>query len=231
MADERLGGLDDFGIGHEATDPTLWRVSVLALGDSITRKGPWGALGLPDRSWAWFLAQALGEPLTNLARDGAHAPDVLHEQLPYAGIGHALALVYVGVNDVRAPTWDAGSYAADLDAILAGVAERAPRVLTLTIPADLGRPRAGAKVLDANAIVECTAARHGAVCADLSGLRGRKLLLPDAVHLTPRGQLAVADIAARALDAPLPSEHFPRDRSLSARAHFAWKYGRDLVRI
>jgi lysophospholipase L1-like esterase len=205
-------------------------VTVLALGDSITRKGPWGALGLPDRSWAWFLAETLGEPLTNLARDGAHAPDVRREQLPHAGNGHALALVYVGVNDVRSPTWDGDAFAADLDAILAGIAERAARVLTLTIPIGLGRPRAGAKVLDANAIVKSAAARHGAVCADLSGLRGRRLLLPDAVHLTPRGQLAVADIAALALDAPLPSERFPRDRSLAARAHFAWKYGCDLVR-
>jgi hypothetical protein len=217
----------------KGSDPfvTLWRVSVLALGDSITRKGPWGALGLPDRSWAWFLAETLNQPLTNLARDGAHAPDVRRDQLPRAGTDHVLALVYVGVNDVRSPRWDAEAYAADLDAILGGAAERAARVLTLTIPTDLGRPRAGAKVLDADAIIERTAARHGAVCADLSGLRGRKLLLPDAVHLTPRGQLAVADIAARALGAPLPSERFPRDRSLAARAHFAWKYGRDLVGI
>jgi lysophospholipase L1-like esterase len=206
-------------------------VSVLALGDSITRKGPWGALGLPDRSWAWFLAEALGEPLTNLAVDGARAADVRREQLPRAGAGHALALVYVGVNDARALDWDPDAFAADFDAILAGAGERAARVLTLTIPVDLGRPRAGAKVPAANAIVAATAARHGAVCADLAQLHGRRYVLPDAVHLTPRGQLEVADVAARALGAPLPSARFPRDRSRRARAHFAYKYARDMLRI
>jgi hypothetical protein len=206
-------------------------MSTVALGDSITRKGPWGALRLPDRSWAWFLAQTLGEPLTNLARDGAEARDVLRGQLPHAGEGHALALLYAGVNDVRSPDWDPGAFATDFDAILAGLAPRARRVLTLTIPADLGRPRAGAKVLDANAIVEAAGARHGAIVADLAELRGRVNVLPDGVHLTPHGQLAVADIAARALGlTELPSQRFPPSRSPLARAYFAWKYAGDFVR-
>jgi GDSL-like Lipase/Acylhydrolase family len=205
-------------------------VSVLALGDSITRKGPWGALGLPDRSWAWFLAQTLGEPLTNLAADGARAGDVRREQLPRAGGGHSLALVYVGVNDTRALDWDPDRFAEDFDAILAGANERAARVLTLTIPLDLGRPRAGAKVPAANALIEAAAARHGANCADLAPLTGRLFVLPDAVHLTPRGQLEVADVAARALGTPLPSTRFPRKQSVPARAHFAYKYARDMLR-
>jgi lysophospholipase L1-like esterase len=204
---------------------------VLALGDSITRKGPWGALGLPDRSWAWFVAQTLELPLTNLAVDGARAADVRREQLPLATGEYALALAYVGVNDARSPEWDADGFAADLDAILATLAAHTPRVLALTIPAGLGRPRAGAKVLAANAIVERAAARHGAASADLSALAGPKLMLPDRVHLTPRGQLAVADIAARALRLDeLPSERFPRDRSPFARARYARKYLTDALR-
>jgi hypothetical protein len=103
-------------------------------------------------------------------------------------------------------------------------------VLTLTIPIDLGRPRAGAKVPAANALIAAAAARRAAICADLAQLRGRRHVLPDAVHLTPRGQLAVADVAARALGAPLPSSRFPRDRSRRARAHFAYKYARDMLR-
>jgi lysophospholipase L1-like esterase len=206
-------------------------MTAVALGDSITRKGPWGALGLPDRAWAWFLAQTLGEELHNLAVDGARAPGVRRDQLPNAGEGHALALLYVGVNDVRSIEWDADSFARDYEAILAGLVPRAQRTLVLTIPTDLGRPRAGAKVLDANAIVEAAAARHGAAVADLAELRGRANLLPDAVHLTPRGQLAVADIAARALGSRvLPSARFPPSRSPVARAYFAWKYALDLVR-
>jgi lysophospholipase L1-like esterase len=204
---------------------------IVALGDSITRKGPWGALGLPDRSWAWFLAETMGEPLTNLAVDAAGAADVRREQLPRADGARSLALAYVGVNDARSPEWDASAFAEDLDAILAALTARAPRTLALTIPAGLGRPRAGAKVLAANAIIERTAARHGAASADLSALAGPKLVLPDGVHLTPRGQLAVADIAARALGVtPLPSERFPRDRSPAARARFARKYLTDALR-
>jgi hypothetical protein len=205
---------------------------LLALGDSITRKGPWGALGLPDRSWAWFLAQTLDEPLLNLAVDGAHCADVRAHQLPAAGEGpYALALLYVGVNDARRPDWEPVAFAADLDAILQTLAPRAERLLTMTIPVDLGRPRAGLKVPVANAILERAAARYGAACADLSGLAGPRFVLPDAVHLTPRGQLEVADRAARALGVdPPPSERFPPSDSPAARAHFAAKWGSDLLR-
>jgi len=203
---------------------------VLAVGDSITRKGPWGALGLPDRSWAWFLAQTLELPLTNLAADGAKAADVRRLQLPRATGSYALALAYVGVNDVRSPEWNADAFGTDLDAILQTLATKAPRVLALTIPAGLGRPRAGAKLLAANATIERAAAAHGAASADLSALAGPRVVLPDRVHLTPRGQLAVADIAARALELDrLPSERFPRDRSPAARARYARKYLTDAL--
>jgi lysophospholipase L1-like esterase len=170
---------------------------IVALGDSITRKGPWGALGLPDRSWAWFLAESVGEPLRNLAVDGAGAAGLRREQLPHAGEDRSLALVYVGVNDARSPEWDARAFAEDLDAILAELAARAARTLALTIPADLGRPRAGAKVAEANAIIERAAARHAALILDLRAFGARNLLMADRVHPTAFGQIAIAE---RALD-------------------------------
>ena len=93
-----------------------------------------------------------------------------------------------------------------LDAVLAAVAARAERVLTCTIPLGLGLPPAGAKVEEANAAIERAAAAHGAVVADLRDLTGAAHVWADRVHLTATGQVALADRAARALGAPLPSQ-------------------------
>jgi hypothetical protein len=50
---------------------------------------------------------------------------------------------------------------------------------------------------------------------DLSDVRGWKLVLPDAVHLTAAGQLEVAERAARVVGAPSPGEL--AERSVGAR--------------
>jgi hypothetical protein len=104
------------------------------------------------------------------------------------------------------PAWDAAAYAGALATILAGLAGRADRVCVATIPLDLGRPRAGAKVADLNAIVRREAAAAGATVVGLDDLRGWRLLFPDAVHPTALGQLAIASRAAAALgDWPDPA--------------------------
>jgi hypothetical protein len=53
-----------------------------------------------------------------------------------------------------------------------------------------------------NAIVRRAAAVRGAAVVDLDGLRGWRLLFPDAVHPTALGQLEIARRAARALALP-----------------------------
>jgi hypothetical protein len=70
-------------------------------------------------------------------------------------------------------------------------------VLTVTAPLDLGRPRAGAKVLDLNVVIEQAAAEHGALVLDLSDFGARNQVMTDHVHPTAFGQIA---IAGRALD-------------------------------
>ncbi len=188
---------------------------LVALGDSITYGHGGMQSGLGSQSWAQWLAEALDLPFTRYAVNGATAADVLRDQVPRLHDRYDLervhdrydvATVYVGVNDVRDAGWDAAAYERDLDAILAAVADRADRVLTCTIPLDLGLPPAGAKVPEANAIVERLAARHGAVVADLRDLSGSAHVWADRVHLTASGQVALADRAARALGAPLPSQ-------------------------
>lgn len=208
-------------------------LGLVALGDSITVGEGSMALGVTPLSWAQWLARALDLPYTSYAVNGALASDVLHTQLPRVRAGHDVAALYAGVNDIRVPSFHAVAYERDLDAIAAGLAERADRLLMLTLPEDLGRPRSGPKPALANGAVRRVAERYGATLADLSDFGGWTLVRPDVVHPTALGQLEIADRAARALGAPLlPSTLVADRRGHDARyapAH-ARALARDLVR-
>jgi lysophospholipase L1-like esterase len=171
----------------------------LALGDSILCGPEEGAFGVPPRSWAQWLAEALDVPFHKLAQPGATTPWIADALLPRARDDYALACVGVGTNDVRSLDWDSGSFEVALARILDGLAARADRICVATVPLDLGRPRAGAKVAELNAIVRSAAAARDAVIVDLDDLRGWRLFFPDAVHPTALGQLEIARRAAAAL--------------------------------
>jgi hypothetical protein len=208
---------------------------LVALGDSITNAHGEPALGVTMQSWAQWLAEALELPFTKLARDGARTADVLADLVPRLDGPYDVGALYVGVNDVRAPDWDAAGYERDLRAIAAALAACCDRLVLCTIPVDLGRPRAAPKPLEAGAIVRRVAAEHAAAVADLDGLDGPPWLLPDAVHPTAVGQLEIADRAARAIGAPrLPSSLAEVYESRRARARFGARWGlllgRDLRR-
>ena len=181
---------------------------VLAFGDSITNGGGELQWGVALQSWALWMARALGLPFTGYATDGARAPDVVGAQIP-AFLSRAaapdgpyeLGCLYVGVNDVRGFDWDAAAYDVDVRRALAFLAGRCERVVTLTIPLDLGRPRAGAKVAQADAIIERAAAEHGALVVDLRDFGGRRHVMADHVHPTAFGQIAIAERALAVLAA------------------------------
>jgi lysophospholipase L1-like esterase len=195
---------------------------LVALGDSITVGEGSMVLGVTPLSWAQWVAIALDLPFTNYARNGAVTADVLREQLPRVRPGHDVACLYAGVNDARSPGFDAAAYERDLLAIADGLRERCDRLLLCTIPLDLGRPRAAPKPAIANAAIARVAQRTGALLCDLADLRGWVEMLPDAVHPTAIGQVAIADRAARALGAPaLPSAIAGVPRGRRARAHHA----------
>lgn len=176
-------------------------MTLVALGDSVTRGQTEPLLGVHAQSWAQWLAEALDVPLHNLATDGARAADVRARQLPrLRAQGYEIAAVWVGINDVRSLDFDPVAYEADLRAIVA--APVAERRLLVTIPRDLGRPRAAPKPERASAIVRRVARDHDALVLGADDLAGFPLLLPDAVHLTALGQLAVGARAARLLGAP-----------------------------
>jgi lysophospholipase L1-like esterase len=172
---------------------------VLGLGDSISCGPEEGAFGVPPRSWAQWLAEALDLPFHKLAQPGATTPWIADALLPRAREDYAVACVGVGTNDVRALNWDPGAFEVALGRILDGLAMRAGRVCVATIPLDLGRPPAGAKVAELNAIVRSAAAARNAVVVDLDDLRGWRTFFPDAVHPTALGQLEIARRAAEAL--------------------------------
>jgi lysophospholipase L1-like esterase len=199
---------------------------VVALGDSITNGHGEPALGVHPQSWAQWLAEVLELPLTKLAADGAIAADMLAEQVPRLHGPYDVGCVYAGVNDVRAPGFDAAAYERDLRAIADAVEAASEQVVLLTLPADLGRPRAAPKPRTASAIVRRVAAETGAAVVDLDDLAGAPWLLPDAVHPTAVGQLEIADRAARVLGAPrLPSATVELHRSRRARGRFAVRHG------
>jgi lysophospholipase L1-like esterase len=183
-------------------------LGVLAFGDSITNGGGELQWGVALQSWALWLARALGVPYTGYAFDGAFAGDVAGVQIPAfreraaePAARYDVGCLYIGVNDVRSVDWDPAVYERDFGRALSLVSEHADRVVTCTIPLDLGRPRAGAKVEDANQIIEAAARDAGALVADLRGFRGRRILMADQVHPTAFGQLAIACKALEALAA------------------------------
>jgi lysophospholipase L1-like esterase len=182
------------------------RQGVLAFGDSITNGGGELQWGVALQSWALWTARGLGLPYTGHAIDGAFVEDVLEIEIPRfeaadRGAGYDVGCLYIGANDVRALDWDAAAFERGLEAALAFLRPRCERVLTATIPLDIGRPPAGAKVADANDSIERAAAEAGALVMDLREFRGRRLLMADQVHPTAFGQIAIACKALEVLEA------------------------------
>lgn len=203
---------------------------LLAFGDSITNAGGDLQWGVALQSWALWTARGLGMPYTGYAVDGAHASDVVAEQIPAFRARavrpdgpYDVGCLYVGVNDVRAPGWDPARYEADVRSALAFVAERCERRLALTIPLGLGRPRAGAKVAQANAIVERAAGELGALLVDLRDFGARNHVMVDRVHPTAFGQIAIAE---RALDVLAADGMAVRVRPSTLIAYDTTRWGR-----
>ncbi|MEA2145240.1 MAG: hypothetical protein QOG59_827 [Solirubrobacteraceae bacterium] len=177
-------------------------LGVLAFGDSITNGGGELQWGVALQSWALWTARGLGLPYSGYAVDGARVADVLAVQIPryeratpHPHARYDVGCLYIGVNDVRALDFDLAAFTRDFAAALAFLTPRCERTLTLTVPLDLGRPRAGAKVAALNAAIERVAAEHGALVVDLSEFRARNHVMTDHVHPTAFGQIAIAERA------------------------------------
>ncbi|MBV9943022.1 MAG: hypothetical protein JO262_12905 [Solirubrobacterales bacterium] len=182
------------------------RLGVLAFGDSITNGGGELQWGVALQSWALWVARGLGLPFTGFAVDGAGVPDVVAQQIPaflrrsVPGARYDVGCLYIGVNDVRSVEWDAAAFAVGFRSAVKFVRSRCDRVLTLTAPLDLGRPRAGAKVSDLNAVIVRVASELDALVVDLSSWGARNLVMTDHVHPTAFGQISIAERALGVLE-------------------------------
>jgi lysophospholipase L1-like esterase len=195
------------------------RRGMVALGDSITRgRGGAPALGVHPQSWAQWVAEALGLPFTNLATDAAQAPDVVRDQLPRLAGPYDLATLYIGANDTRSAAFDATAFALQVETIVAALRPQATRLLLLTIPEDLGRPRAGADVVTANRIIRAVGEE---VCA-LDDLAGSRWVLPDAVHPTSPGMVEIANRALAALGSEARIDGDERSDPVARARYAAW---------
>ena len=197
------------------------RLGVLAFGDSITNGGGELQWGVALQSWALWVARATGVSFTSYAVDGANVENVVKFQIPalrsYSADPDAryeLGCLYIGANDVRALDWDPVAFERGFRGALAFLDERCERTLTMTVPLDLGRPRAGARnVGECNEAIERVASEHQTSLVDLRLFGARNLLMPDHVHPTAFGQIAIAERALAVLGEapdPLPTRVPPR---------------------
>jgi lysophospholipase L1-like esterase len=202
-----------------SAESTSARLGVLAFGDSITNGGGELQWGVALQSWALWTARGLGIPYTPYATDGARIEDVLQRQIPLFELVTAtpaarydLGCLYIGTNDVRAPGLDPGRFEAGFERALQFIGERSDRLLTATIPLDMGRPRNPKLIEQVNSAIERVATRHGALVLDLRRFGGRRVLMADHVHPTALGQVAIAERALDLLAADgLPARLRPTD--------------------
>lgn len=179
-----------------------FRMGVLAFGDSITNGGGELQWGVALQSWAMWTARALGVPYNPYAMDGATAEDVVERQIPLFERAvadpysrYTLGCLYIGTNDVRRPDFDLDRFERQHNRALAFMEGRCDRLLTATIPLDMGRPRNPQLVERANLAIERSAGDHNADLLDLRRFGGRQVLMADHVHPTALGQVAIAQLA------------------------------------
>lgn len=203
------------------------RLGVLAFGDSITNGGGELQWGVAMQSWALWTARGLGIPYSPYAVDGATVEDVHEHQIPLfgrtaaKGSRYTLGCLYIGTNDVRLPGFDVSQFEQGHDRALRFLGARCDRLLTLTIPLDMGRPRNVELIEQTNQAIECSATHHRASVLDLRRFRGREVMMADHVHPTALGQVAIAELALELLAIEgLPTRVHPTE--LSAHETTLW---------
>ena len=211
---------------------------VVAVGDSIIHGGFTRAQFVEPRSWAQHLAEIGGWQFTSFARGGDPSRLVVEEQLPLVvRDDYDVGAVTVGANDLIYE-WDEERFEANLDAILARLAEVAERVVVTNVPASFRRlvgedRRFKQSVPTANGIIARTASKHGALVVDLTDLNSRRWIRPDRAHPTALGSVEIGQRAAEVLGlerAPADARRLGVAYSLRYAAGLAWHTGWLLVR-
>jgi lysophospholipase L1-like esterase len=181
--------------------------SLVVMGDSFTEglEDDLGAtgrhLGWADRVAAALATRAGRVRYANLAVRGRVLDQVVGEQIPVAvALQPDLATFHAGPNDVLRPRTDVGDVLRRYDlAVGSLIAAGVPTMLFTVIERAGGTGRTAARLAARfgafNAGVRATAARHGALVADLgavTALHDRRLWHEDRLHLAAEGHARVA---------------------------------------
>ena len=226
---------------------TSCRLGVLAFGDSITNGGGELQWGVALQSWAMWTARGLGIPYSPYAVDGATVEDVIALQIPlYQRVAdpsarYTLGCLYIGTNDVRRAGFEATRSGNATSDALKFLEQRCDRLLTLTIPLDMGRPRNRELIEETNQAIERSAARHGASVLDLRRFGGRDVMMADHVHPTALGQVEIAERALELLASTglptrvRPTELSPHETTLWGKLRgdltYAYRHAKQDLRV
>ena len=119
-------------------------------------------------------------PFTGYAVDGARVAASRSEQIPAferRATGrrgrYDIGCLYIGVNDVRGVDWAAPAFDARDFGEARFLVDRCERAIALTAPLDLGRPRAGEKVIELNAAIGAPRAEPRPLLVDLTRVLAR----------------------------------------------------------
>jgi lysophospholipase L1-like esterase len=203
---------------------------VVAVGDSAIHGGFTRQQFITPQSWAQHLAEAGDWPFTRYARGGHTSGQVVDEQLPLiTRDDYDVGAVSVGANDLQFG-WDAERFAANMEAILARLADVADRVLVTTVPPAFRRlpgadRRINQSVPQANDIITGVASAQGAHVIDLADFTSRRWLRPDRAHPTALGSAEIGQRAAAVLGlgrAPADARRLGAAYSLRHACGLAW---------
>lgn len=202
-------------------------MSVLAVGDSITRGLNTVVGDLPSQSYARWVADALSVEAVVLADAGITSAQALDRFGAQITGRHDLGVVFVGVNDALAKAWQPDVFRDAHVELLRRVAGCSDVVATMTVPAYTGRMLvARRRVVEANDIIRKNAAEQGAVVVDLGDLAGRRLVWSDLIHPTSWGQVEIADRLAGAVGL----EARPSDLAVGRMTDPGWRYTATFLR-
>ncbi|WP_410007927.1 SGNH/GDSL hydrolase family protein [Paenarthrobacter sp. JL.01a] len=149
--------------------------------------------GVPALGWPQWLADSLGLSYTRYGLGGATSSVIVDKLLPRVRTRYAVGVLNMGTNDALGK-WDATVFEQNFGLAAETLVSHCDKVLALTVPVSA----------EATEIIRRVAADLGVLVIDAE-VRGPRLLKPDGVHPTALGHLAIADRAAEALGAQLPS--------------------------
>lgn len=205
------------GLGHRQNGTTLPWSRFVALGDSLTEGVGDPVAGRGQlRGWADRLVQTLRtlDPQLrywNLARRSLRTAEVREEQLGLAlELKPDLASAAVGMNDILAPNFDAGSYGRELIAIVRPLRRAGATVLMGSFPPDLPALRLmrrdsarkfRVRLHEASEAARSVAAEEGALFMEAPD--GWRYTMSecslDGCHPNARGHVHIAQLALEAL--------------------------------